>query len=535
MRRPVVTVTIRNEQGDVLHSEKRSAFNAGIRASEDAIREIARAAHTTYEADRPSRVGDVYTRRWVSRDGRAIVATIEKEPETAMEARKDDEQILNAAEKAGIRYANDQLGSDYFMDWVREQVAEAEQMRRNDPSSVMPTETKSQARKVARNMLQQLEWDTKRELNVLDYVSAGDVKPEEVVKKFYEGFDWALRGDPAPGDQKVEDWLADEILTINEEMSGGGVQEAGRRRQPPSWMPPPAAPAPEWESKPRGAERVSIRKETESFSRTGFAFRAYYEDGTPLNIGGETYDETVRAVMAAWPNTTIVPASNVREAYRGRRRYGDSDAVIKHRQYEEEWRKRQSAYYEKVEPLKAGLVEIRGEDLRSRGLTIPSRANEVLVASLSDPRKGNEPVAHFWQYPGFGYGESGGLSTTYYVEPAIVPAGRETREAREAKRTPTSTVYQEAQVFINGRFQVGFTFTPSRGPEAAAREVLSLTRDGDIIEVKQGQEVWTYKVAGKGNAKRIVTVRETREAYGRRGHRRGGDDRPVAPYYSRKR
>ncbi len=331
MRRPVVTVTIRNEQGDVLHSEKRSAFNAGIRASEDAVREIARAAHTTYEADRPSRVGDVYTRRWVSRDGRAIIATIEKEPETAMEARKDDEQILNAAEKAGIRYANDQLGSDYFMDWVREQVAEAEQMRRNDPSSVMPTETKSQARKVARNMLQQLEWDTKRELNVLDYVSAGDVRPEEVVKKFYEGFDWALRGDPAPGDQKVEDWLADEILALSGEARGGGARETRR------------------------------------------------------------------------------------------------------------------------------------------------------------------------------------------------------------ERTPSIDMYQEAQIFINGKYQVGFTFTPSRGPEAAAREVLSLTRDGDIIEVKQGQEVWTYKVAGKGNAKRLVTVRETREAYGRRGHRRGGDDRPVTPYYSRKR
>ena len=314
MRRPVVTVTIRNEQGDVLHSEKRSAFNAGIRASEDAVREIARAAHTTYEADRPSRVGDVYTRRWVSRDGRAIIATIEKEPETAMEARKDDEQILDVAEKAGIQYANDQLGSDYFMDWVREQVAEAEQMRRDDPSSVMPTETKSQARKVARNMLQQLEWDTKRELNVLDYVSAGDVKPEEVVKKFYEGFDWALRGDPAPGDQKVEDWLADEILALSGEVRGGGAREA------------------------------------------------------------------------------------------------------------------------------------------------------------------------------------------------------------QHGRTPDIGMYQEAQIFINGKYQVGFTFTPSRGPEAAAREVLSLTRDGDIIEVKQGQEVWTYKVAGKGNAKRLVPAgTETRET--RRGSR----------------
>jgi len=103
-------------------------------------------------------------------------------------------------------------------------------------------------------------------------------------------------------------------------------------------------------------------------------------------------------------------------------------------------------------------------------------------------------------------------------------------EAREVKHTPTSTMYQEAQVFINGRFQVGFTFTPSRGPEAAAREVLSLTRDGDTIEVKQGQEVWTYKVTGKGSAKRLVTVREAREAYGRRGRYPRRDSDVVEKY-----
>ena len=263
--------------------------------------------------------------------------------EESRRTRKDDEQILNAAEKAGIRYANDQLGSDYFMDWVREQVAEAEQMRRNDPSSVMPTETKSQARKVAKNMLQQLEWDTKRELNVLDYVSAGDVRPEEVVKKFYEGFDWALRGDPAPGDQKVEDWLADEILALSGEAREGGALEA-------------------------------------------------------------------------------------REAYgrRGRRSGGD---VPRYKRDEDDWQRQRSEYQAKVEPLKAGLVRIvGGDELLRRGIQIPT--NGVIVASLSDPRRQNEPVAHFRRYPGFGYGEDGGLGQTYFVDPAIVPAGKETREAR---------------------------------------------------------------------------------------------------------
>ena len=46
-----------------------------------------------------------------------------------------------------------------------EQMVEAERMRAADPSSVLPLETPADARKVARNMLQQLGWDTKRELN----------------------------------------------------------------------------------------------------------------------------------------------------------------------------------------------------------------------------------------------------------------------------------------------------------------------------------------------------------------------------------
>jgi hypothetical protein len=193
----------------------------------------------------------------------------------------------NDDHKRGSDYAAEQIESNHFRDWVYEQMVEAERMRQADPDSVLPLETQNDALKIAKNMLQQLEWDTKREL--------------DESKEFYEGFTEMLKS------TNVREYVADLIL------------EADGMVRPP-----------------------------------------------------------------------------------------------------------------------------------------------------------------------------------------------ETR-AREAKRTPTSTMYQEAQVFINGRFQVGFTFTPSRGPEAAAREVLSLTRDGDTIEVKQGQEVWTYKVTGKGNAKRLVTVQETRE------------------------
>lgn len=79
MKRPVVTVTVRDASGALLHQEIRGAFNAGIRASEDAVRKIARTENSNYEGDRPVRVGDVYTRRWVSsKHGDAVVATIEK-------------------------------------------------------------------------------------------------------------------------------------------------------------------------------------------------------------------------------------------------------------------------------------------------------------------------------------------------------------------------------------------------------------------------------------------------------------------------
>jgi hypothetical protein len=42
MKRPVVHITLRDAAGNVLHSETRSAFNSGVRASEAAVREIAR-------------------------------------------------------------------------------------------------------------------------------------------------------------------------------------------------------------------------------------------------------------------------------------------------------------------------------------------------------------------------------------------------------------------------------------------------------------------------------------------------------------
>lgn len=112
-------------------------------------------------------------------------------------------------ERAGVTYAADQIEGDHFMSWVRDQMYEASQM---DPSQVLPLETKADAKVIARNMLQQLEWDVKRDLNE---------SPD-----FFKGFSEYLdRTD-------VIDWLADEVLSINEELRSGGTEEAKRKRHP---------------------------------------------------------------------------------------------------------------------------------------------------------------------------------------------------------------------------------------------------------------------------------------------------------------
>jgi hypothetical protein len=113
------------------------------------------------------------------------------------------------AEDAGAAYASDQIGGTYFTDWVRAQLIEASRM---DPEKVLPLETKADALVVARNMLKQLEWDTKRDLNES--------------RDFFKGFSERLH------DPSVRDWLADELLEINRGLRGGGGVEEARRGAP---------------------------------------------------------------------------------------------------------------------------------------------------------------------------------------------------------------------------------------------------------------------------------------------------------------
>jgi hypothetical protein len=121
------------------------------------------------------------------------------------------------AKKAGADYAHEQLSSEYFQQWVWEQLYDAEEMRRKDPSSVLPMETPAMLRKIARNMLQQLGWDTKREL--------------KESREFFEGFDEELRK------SETVNWLADLILEMHKDVQPSlpGISEAKRAKGADLW------------------------------------------------------------------------------------------------------------------------------------------------------------------------------------------------------------------------------------------------------------------------------------------------------------
>lgn len=117
--------------------------------------------------------------------------------------------IIRQSKKAGEQYASDQVNGAYFMDWVHDQLYEASRM---DPEDVLPLETKADARRAARNMLQQLEWDAKRDLSSREIyeLTGARVEPvRNVEAAFFEGFQRVTRAD------STIDWLADEILEIN--------------------------------------------------------------------------------------------------------------------------------------------------------------------------------------------------------------------------------------------------------------------------------------------------------------------------------
>lgn len=134
------------------------------------------------------------------------------EATTRRAPRRDDPKTI------GIQYATDQLEGDHFKNWVRDQMLEAARLPEDQ---VLPLETKADAKKIARNMLQQLEWDTTRELSKqdIDQMTRGG---ELEGRAFLEGFRRGVR------DPSTVDWLADELLTLKEEAPNAPTLHARR-------------------------------------------------------------------------------------------------------------------------------------------------------------------------------------------------------------------------------------------------------------------------------------------------------------------
>lgn len=146
--------------------------------------------------------------------------------------REEEQQILDDAETAGAQYAIDQTEGDHFRNWVYEQMVEAKEIERREPGSTFPLKTKADYKKLARNMLQQLEWDTKRGLDTREILELTGANSEvggdtwerivgsgsKVVAAFYRGFSESLRGNAL-------DDLVMELERINREV-GGKVTES---------------------------------------------------------------------------------------------------------------------------------------------------------------------------------------------------------------------------------------------------------------------------------------------------------------------
>lgn len=63
--RKYYTVAIAHESGETIETVTRYAMNAGIRMSEQLVREHARSLGQVFTGDAPMRDGEEYRRRWV--------------------------------------------------------------------------------------------------------------------------------------------------------------------------------------------------------------------------------------------------------------------------------------------------------------------------------------------------------------------------------------------------------------------------------------------------------------------------------------
>jgi hypothetical protein len=111
---------------------------------------------------------------------------------------------------------------------------------------------------------------------------------------------------------------------------------------------------------------------------------------------------------------------------------------------EAEGKRRRAEYNAKLTAAVEGHEAIRGfDELQRRKIKPPPRDQWRHIASLSDART-NEPLAHFYEVPGWGYVESGGIDSTYYIRPA---------ELQDSRRWHTG-----------GRWESGRRLEDDRGP-----------------------------------------------------------------------
>jgi hypothetical protein len=84
-----------------------------------------------------------------------------------------------------------------------------------------------------------------------------------------------------------------------------------------------------------------------------------------------------------------------------------------------EWQRNRSRYQTVFDRLTRGLVRVSTEDARYKLGLSANPPRRTRLASLSDPRKGNEPVAYLYRVPGVGLLEVGGIGGNWYLRAGV--------------------------------------------------------------------------------------------------------------------
>lgn len=126
---------------------------------------------------------------------------------------------LEKAKRAGEQYAGDQLTSNFFQDWVFDQLREAREMEKKDPGSIAAGfETRTIARSInaskrlARRMLEQLRWDISRDIGgseVEPYLDKAGVEGR-IGRDLRDAFSGGVR--TTLSSDETATWLAEEYI-----------------------------------------------------------------------------------------------------------------------------------------------------------------------------------------------------------------------------------------------------------------------------------------------------------------------------------